>query len=137
MSVIKITWQNLFDANDRGELVQHLPVLIGRSADCHLQPNDRVGGVSRTHARLDLDERGIIITDLNSKNGTWLNGLEIECAPVENGDQLQIGAWEMTIFAQIKCGNPECHRDLDHDETICRWCGQFTTDAVTREFRLA
>ncbi len=137
MSVIKISWQNVFDANDRGELVQHLPVLIGRSADCHLRPEDRVGGVSRTHARLDMGERGIVVTDLNSKNGTWLNGIEIERAPVENGDQLHIGALEITIFAQIKCGNPECQRDLDHDATLCHWCGQFTTDAVTREFRLA
>ena len=58
MSVIRITWQNIFDANDRGELVQRMPVIIGRSKEAHLQPGDQFGGVSRSHARIDYTEDG-------------------------------------------------------------------------------
>ena len=137
MSVIKITWQNIFDANERGELVQTLPVLIGRAAECHIRPNDQFGGVSRNHARIDQTENGVLITDLGSKNGTWINGVNVASSPLTNGDELQIGPWRLSIFPQIKCSNPECQKVLDHDETTCCWCGQFTTDAVTREFRLA
>lgn len=137
MSVVRVTWQNVFDANERGELVQRLPILIGRSSDCHITPNDSFGGVSRSHARLDQAADGVVLTDLQSKNGTWLNGVQIACAPIAQGDEVQVGAWRLKIFPQMRCGNPECQKVLDHDDTMCRWCGQFTTDAVTRDFRLA
>lgn len=137
MSVIRITWQNIFDANDRGELVQRMPVIIGRSQDAHLQPGDEYGGVSRTHARIDHTEDGVMLTDLASKNGTWLNGVQISAAPLTLGDQVQIGAWKLAIYPQIHCSNPDCQKAIDHDETMCHWCGQFTTDAVTRELRFA
>ncbi|MFT5195103.1 MAG: putative component of type VI protein secretion system [Candidatus Promineifilaceae bacterium] len=137
MSVIRITWQNVFDANDRGELVQRMPVIIGRSAEAHLQPGDELGGVSRSHARIDLTKDGVTLTDLGSKNGTWLNGVPISAAPICTGDKVNIGAWQMKIYPQIHCSNPDCQKTIDHDDTMCRWCGQFTTDAVTREFRFA
>ena len=137
MSVIRITWQNIFDANDRGELVQRMPVIIGRSKEAHLQPGAQFGGVSRSHARIDYTEDGVILTDLASKNGTWLNGVQVASAPLCGGDQLQIGAWQMEIHPQIRCSNPDCQKTIDHDDTMCHWCGQFTTDAVTRELRFA
>ncbi|MEM8863070.1 MAG: FHA domain-containing protein [Chloroflexota bacterium] len=100
MSVVRVVWQNVFDKNDSGELVQELPVIIGQSSGCHVKPNDSFGGVSPSHARLDQAADAVVITDLQSKNGTWLNGVQIACAPISQGDEVQIGTWRLQIFKE-------------------------------------
>jgi signal transduction histidine kinase len=64
--------------------------VIGRGGtDIALQASD----VSRRHARISSQMRGFILLDLNSANGTYLNGKRIEKAvPVRIGDRIQIGA---------------------------------------------
>ena len=50
-------------------------------------------GVSRRHARLVTDAGGVIVEDLGSSNGTYVNGERIS-GPVEvaTGDEVQLGA---------------------------------------------
>jgi FHA domain len=50
-------------------------------------------GVSRCHARLITDAGGVIVEDLGSSNGTYVNGERIS-GPVEvaTGDEVQLGA---------------------------------------------
>ena len=50
-------------------------------------------GVSRQHARVLPHNGGIIVEDLGSSNGTYVNGHRI-CGPVElgTGDEVQVGA---------------------------------------------
>lgn len=50
--------------------------------------------VSRLHARFDYGEDGICVTDLNSRNGTLVNGKKLaphETAPLNRGDLIQFG----------------------------------------------
>ena len=47
-------------------------VLIGRSNNADIQIN--IDTVSQEHARIHLTSRGWALTDLNSHNGTKLNG---------------------------------------------------------------
>ncbi len=72
----------------------HREVLMGRhpQADIHLD----APVVSRRHARLFLTPQGWALEDLNSKNGTFLNGVRIE-HPVllQKGDLIQIGPYRM------------------------------------------
>jgi two-component system, cell cycle response regulator len=65
-------------------------VLLGRSADADVVVSD--DGVSRRHARLVLEGGVYVITDLNSANGTWVQGARVT-APrrLEDGDRIQIG----------------------------------------------
>ena len=66
-------------------------VLFGRSSACDLR--FRVSAVSRMHARISLIRANRwSIEDLNSKNGTFLNGEQVKRAYVRVGDRLQIGA---------------------------------------------
>ena len=46
---------------------------------------------SRLHAELAWADGGWTLRDAGSSNGTWLNGLRVETAPLEPGDTLQIG----------------------------------------------
>ncbi|GAB1419972.1 hypothetical protein MASR2M15_00440 [Anaerolineales bacterium] len=58
-------------------------------------------GVSRQHIRLNRVKNRLLITDLGSRNGTRLNGMTLVTGRPEilgNGDQLQIGKLEVSIY---------------------------------------
>ena len=65
-------------------------LLIGRDEiECDLVIADRQ--VSRYHARISLEDGGYIVKDLDSKNGTFVNGKELEGPYVlQDGDEIQI-----------------------------------------------
>ena len=71
-------------------------VKIGRSPSCEISiPDDTF--VSYTHARLFPYDGLTWVEDLNSTNGTYLNGARITTSqPLAKGDRLQIGStiWE-------------------------------------------
>lgn len=48
--------------------------------------------VSRRHAMIERTERGFVLKDLSSKNGTFLNGKELREEPVllQDGDEIQV-----------------------------------------------
>lgn len=48
-------------------------------------------GLSRLHAMLFADEAGVGILDLVSKNGTFVNGQEVESKILTPGDMIEIG----------------------------------------------
>jgi hypothetical protein len=73
---------------------------IGRSAQAHLRVDDDC--VSRRHARIDVvtaDQRvGLAVMDLNSANGTFLNGELIQTPQgIEPGDIVAVGSCELHV----------------------------------------
>jgi ribosomal protein L40E len=70
---------------------------IGRSPDCEIFLDDVT--VSRNHAVL-LEANGkFSVEDQGSLNGTFVNRNRIDSAPLEEGDELQIGKYRMTFIA--------------------------------------
>src|ERR1019366_9524091 len=65
-------------------------VLLGRLPDCSIVVDDPLA--SSHHAELKQENSGWRLTDLNSSNGTIVNGQEITSVPLTNGDVIQIGA---------------------------------------------
>ncbi len=64
-------------------------VLIGRGPDCHIRINS--SAVSKVHALISRSGNNWIIEDLDSANGTLLNGLPItECTVLHNDDIIEI-----------------------------------------------
>ncbi|HEX5106964.1 MAG TPA: FHA domain-containing protein [Vicinamibacterales bacterium] len=54
--------------------------------------------VSRVHCRLTaLDDGGLEVRDLESTNGTFVNGQRIDAARLAHGDLLQVGRVEMMV----------------------------------------
>jgi hypothetical protein len=72
--------------------------LIGRSPDCDIFLDDVT--VSRKHAVLVERDGSFFIEDMGSLNGTFLNRKRIESAPLEDGDELQIGKYRLTFLNQ-------------------------------------
>ncbi len=66
------------------------PWIIGRSPD-HARMVIDADTVSRAHASLRPAADGWEVRDLNSTNGTWINGWRVDRAVVGPGDQLVLG----------------------------------------------
>ena len=53
--------------------------------------------VSRLHCRLTADAAGLAVEDLNSTNGTFVNGEAVTRATLSPGDRLGVGRVEFTV----------------------------------------
>jgi pilus assembly protein CpaF len=66
-----------------------------------VQGNDIVlakRNVSKQHARLKLEGEQAVVVDLNSTNGTWVNGRKIKAAqPLKQGDKIYIADFIITL----------------------------------------
>jgi hypothetical protein len=76
---------------DRGRVFEDVPtpVTIGREDGNTIQLNDE--RVSRYHLKLQDDSDKIVATDLESTNGTKVNGEEIQVRIVRDGDMISLG----------------------------------------------
>jgi transcriptional regulator with PAS, ATPase and Fis domain len=73
------------------------PLMVGSGSECDLVVADP--GVSRQHCRLTLDERGISVRDLGSKNGTLVRDVAVLEALVPPGVPVTIGSSRLVIRA--------------------------------------
>jgi pSer/pThr/pTyr-binding forkhead associated (FHA) protein len=65
-------------------------------------------GVSRRHAMIRAVENGYVLIDLNSSNGTWLNGQILMPAVVNelpSGSNIQLGYLKLVVIYQSPSGN--------------------------------
>jgi len=69
---------------------------IGRSPDCGVFLDDVT--VSRRHAALLQRDGRWMIEDLGSLNGTFVNRRRVDSAPLEDGDEIQIGKYRLTFL---------------------------------------
>ncbi len=85
-----VTFQVL-EGIDRGRVFRDLstPVTIGREEGNIVRLNDE--RVSRYHAKVQHDNGEIILTDLESTNGTRVNGNVITIRRLKAGDQIGLG----------------------------------------------
>lgn len=71
-------------------------MIIGRASDADLPIPDRF--LSRHHARLFVRDNRILIEDLGSRNGTFLNGVQVQQpSPVSSGDRVEICSTSLVI----------------------------------------
>ncbi len=68
--------------------VDHPLVLVGRHPQCDARLNSE--WVSLRHCMLTADRGDVIVRDLGSTNGTWINGWRVECARLRPGDEMTI-----------------------------------------------
>jgi len=84
---------------DKGKSVkvEDTPFLIGRDEDVDFTISDEA--VSRTHSIIIYENGKLYIRDMDSKNGTYLNGKRITKEELRDGDVLRIG--DTTIKVKI------------------------------------
>lgn len=77
--------------------------------DVDLAKFDAYGhGISRMHAELRIEKDGVFVIDLDSANGTIVNGKRIkgqEGSPIHHGDVIQMGRLRLQIISQRTKGS--------------------------------
>ena len=91
-SIYRLIWGNREIALSPGEN------LLGRDEAATVWIDDAL--VSRRHARIVIDERGAVLEDLDSKNGTYLRGKRIE-APTKLADEDQVTIGPASMIFRI------------------------------------
>src|SRR5713101_5062743 len=127
----------------RGELLavpiplERAQVTVGRALDADIRVND--SRASRLHARIitERDEAGVTryrLKDLDSTNGTILNGKAIDQALLQDGDKFEIGD-QLIRFEMLdeidREFQQQIHRLLVHDELT----GLLTSKSFFSELR--
>src|SRR5450432_4197362 len=85
-----VTFQVL-EGIDKGRVFRDLatPLTIGREEGNILRLNDE--RVSRFHAKVQIDSEDFILTDLESTNGTRVNGTVVQIRRLRFGDRVSVG----------------------------------------------
>ena len=75
---------------------------VGRSSESEIFLDDVT--VSRSHAAIAYDEQQarFAIADRSSLNGTYVNGLVVEKANLNHGDQVQVGKFHLLFITSQK-----------------------------------
>ena len=111
---------------DRGKVYDRIPtpVTIGREEGNSIQLNDE--RISRYHLKLQDDNDKIVATDLESTNGTKVNGEDIQVRIIRDGDMIALGRSLLLVGS---------HSDIDR--RILELAGRHPADedAKAREMR--
>ncbi|TWT61196.1 FHA domain-containing protein [Rubinisphaera italica] len=102
-----------------------VPITIGREEDNAIQLNDE--RISRCHVKIQQDSDRIILTDLQSTNGTRVNGLPVQMTVLRPGDLITIGRCVLLFGSQEEIAEHcnelhkkslESHRLIDTGNTL-------------------
>lgn len=108
--------------------------VIGRSPECAICVRDV--SLSRWHCRVEKSLAGWVIADLNSKNGTFMNGEKISRRRLHDLDELKLGRTTITFHAgaivPAPPGTPikrrRSHRPVDPSESLSSTVEGFVFD---------
>lgn len=102
---IQLTWDDPTTGERRSPTLA-LPIALGREfarmpGNLNEQRVSRIvldsDQVSRFHALIEAEGTGVVVTDQNSANGTFVNGNQQGRTFLANGDVLQIGPYQISI----------------------------------------
>ena len=81
--------------------------VIGRSSKCDIRIDDPF--MSQQHAEVLLEDGVFYLSDLESTNGTYLNGEEVTGDPIEmrNGDKVEIGQLTFIFVSEKSEGDED------------------------------
>ncbi|PZO41674.1 MAG: adenylate cyclase [Pseudanabaena frigida] len=84
--------QNQGTPHERVCDLRHGVNTIGRGLDNSIVVEDDARSLSRHHAEIQVNDKGIYVTDLNSSNGTFVNQTKIVQQKLNNSDLVQFGS---------------------------------------------
>jgi serine/threonine-protein kinase len=85
--------------------------LVGRANEAHFQLAADDPHFSRRHFLIEVNPPRCLLIDLNSRNGTCLNGVRVKSAEMKDGDEIRAGS----TMLRLKVIDDE---DTDHKVTI-------------------
>jgi pSer/pThr/pTyr-binding forkhead associated (FHA) protein len=135
--------------------------MIGRGEDCHLRPQS--DAISRHHCVIITSQNEVVVRDLKSRNGTFVNDERVaDEAVLLSGDVLRVGPLQFELLIEQSVAKPKLPKVADIKDAVARtaeggaanstsdledvtsWLDEAdtqeksrrTTDPETRQFRL-
>ena len=95
--------------------------LLGRGGDCQVALADPI--CSRVHAKIVAQEGQWVLSDAESRNGTYVNGQKVREATLGDGHVLKIGATELEFHESeepptAEEDNPHATQTIVYDEPV-------------------
>jgi len=115
----------VIDGADRGRVFEDVPtpLTIGREEGNSVQLNDE--RISRFHLKIQEDQGKVVLTDLESTNGTKVNGENVQLWILRPGDMIMLGRTVLIFgsrdeigrrLAELRGADLSGGVTLDHDE---------------------
>src|SRR5262245_31918364 len=93
--------------------------LIGRGEDCHLRPQS--DAISRHHCVIVTSENEVVVRDLKSRNGTFVNEEKVaDEAVLLNGDVLRVGPLQFEMIIEQSVSKTKRPKVADIKEAVAR-----------------
>jgi pSer/pThr/pTyr-binding forkhead associated (FHA) protein len=80
--------------------LKHTVTVIGRGTDADVRLTDQA--VSRRHAEIRLVNGATLLNDLQSTNGTTVNGVAVTTTALKDGDEVKLGETVLIFHAGIE-----------------------------------
>ncbi|MBR59328.1 MAG: Fis family transcriptional regulator [Myxococcales bacterium] len=110
----------------------HGPVVLGRAPEGGVALPITDPRISGTHARIEPGgEDHVVVTDCGSKNGTFVNGLQIEQAKVKLNDMVRVGSTLLVLSRMtnaVACEEPN-HSVIGDGPDFRELCAHVSTGA--------
>jgi predicted component of type VI protein secretion system len=91
-------------APQRKVVLNKLPAVLGRSSDSDVRLDDR--WVSRVHCWINQVDETLVVQDLDSTNGTLVNGKPVIDSPLLPGDTLTVGITRFEVHYERSGAEP-------------------------------
>lgn len=96
--------------------------VVGRGEPAEIVLDDRA--LSSLHARFSLRDGRVLLEDLQSTNGCFVNGDQVSCAEVAEGDLIELGGVEVRVSGRLQSDQ---YRALSHAAFV-----ELLSDELTR-----
>jgi pSer/pThr/pTyr-binding forkhead associated (FHA) protein len=92
----------VLDGADRGKVYENIvaPVTIGREEGNTIQLNDE--RISRFHLKIQQDHDDLVLTDLESTNGSKVNNEDVQLRILRHGDLITVGRSTLIFGTRVE-----------------------------------
>ncbi len=114
--------------------VNHDKFLIGRSDECHIRPKSE--SISRRHCAFVRKDGRILLIDLKSRNGTYVNDQKLDPSKakvLKNGDHIKVGKLEFVAVIEAGVSNVKKSEVKDVKEAAARTATTPSSDSRYEE----
>lgn len=111
-------------------LIKDEKFLIGRGDDCQLRPKSE--SISRRHCALVQKDGRLLLVDLKSRNGTFINEKQLspdKAKILKSGDRIRVGQLEFEISIEVGLASAKKSEVSTVKEAVDRLAEQKTSDS--------
>src|SRR5262245_13030201 len=106
--------------------------LIGREEGCHIRSQNEA--ISRKHCVIITTENEVVVRDLKSRNGTFVNDERVaDEAVLLSGDILKVGPLEFELMIEQSVAKPKLPKVADIKEAVTRMAEGGTASSSTSD----